>query len=157
MESQEHKELKERARLWLESFGYFVREEVNIGNRVIDVLGVKPGLPTIGVECGYLTNREEPPEDINIFFLPYGSERPYYWKNRRGTVNCEVCGSPRKNLYYWQGSSTSFRLCRSCYRKAERWRADRKTGEVYLKLDKNFFELERRVKDLEKRRKLSYI
>ena len=82
-ESYSHKELKKKARHWLEEMGYFVLEEINIGRRVVDVLGIKFNDPDdmIGVECGEITNVTASPEDIVIFHWPYGNLKPYRWKS----------------------------------------------------------------------------
>ena len=81
-ESHSHRKLKEKARQWLEGMGYSVQEEVNIGNRRVDILGTRPDSPKdmIGVECGEITNETPPPEDIVIFHLPYGGSEPYRWE-----------------------------------------------------------------------------
>ena len=81
-----HDDAKYRARQWLERMGYFVLEEVNIGNRIVDVLGIRLGSPkdVIGVECGRITNKKPPPENMVIFHLPYGDFEPHRWSFSKG-------------------------------------------------------------------------
>ena len=80
-----HDDAKYRARCWLERMGYFVLEEVNIGNRIIDVLGIRLNSPrnVIGIECGRITNKKPPPENMVIFHLPYGNFEPYRWSSSK--------------------------------------------------------------------------
>ena len=79
---ESHEELKERARRWLEEREYSVWEEIDIGSRRVDILGIKPSSPgdIVGIECGEINNKTPPPEGITIFHLPYGSSEPYRWE-----------------------------------------------------------------------------
>lgn len=76
-----HGDLKQKARQWLELFGYLTKEEVWIGNRRVDVFGEKRGCISIGIECGNIHNCSPSPSNhIVLFHLPYNATKPRRWE-----------------------------------------------------------------------------